>query len=102
MSSLEHKLCAACAECVVNPAVTEPHPLMIRETALCRAGYDACINYYRCLECESTWVMQYDQQGAPLGVIKMPYDPCMKIPACPETLAHRYPAHPPGNDAHLL
>lgn len=74
MYTPDSTICAACAECVVNPAVTAPHPLMTPE-------YDHHhprdrLGYYRCLECETRWALHRDENGQPTGITKIPDGSC--------------------------
>lgn len=87
-------MCAACAECVVNPAVIGSHALMIRQTMQDPTHTDSSTEHYRCLECESNWVLHSDGNGLSGYITKASDDSCLLGPAFLDVKVtpHRLPA----------
>lgn len=80
MSILKSTMCAACAECVVNPAVIGAHALMIRQTTQGPTHTDSSAEHYSCLECESNWVLHSDGQRLSAGITKTSDDVYLQGP----------------------
>ena len=78
MSILKSTMCAACAECVVNPAVIGPHALM--QTMQGPTHTDSSAKHYTCLECESNWVLHSDGQRLSAGIPKTSDKACLPGP----------------------
>src|SRR5690554_7641609 len=58
MSVLASKICAACAEFIISPAITEPHALMIHQGKRNQLLSQTHMHQYHCLECEATWLVK--------------------------------------------
>jgi len=56
--SLVPTICAACAELLVSPAITEPHEHMTHERTPANAG-SPDDGRYRCMECDSLWTLTF-------------------------------------------
>lgn len=64
-------ICAACAEFIVSPAITEPHALMVRQNEHRQLPNGDVANPYHCLECSSAWLVK--RIDAPdLGLRRIP------------------------------
>ena len=58
MSALMPTICAACAELLVSPAITEPHGHMAAKFRhISRDGHSD--GEYTCIECESVWTLSF-------------------------------------------
>src|SRR5690554_1856706 len=94
MSILTSTTCAACTECAVNPALIGSHALMIRQTMQGPTHTDSSTEHYRCLECESNWVLHSDGNGLSGCITKTSDDSCLPGPAFLDVKVtpHRLPA----------
>lgn len=72
MSTQEPRICGACAEFGISPAVMEPHDLMIRQPHSDQTPDSHLIEQYRCLECETAWSLRPTQDGLNGRMIKWP------------------------------
>ena len=51
-------ICAACAEFIVSPAITEPHALMVHQNERSQLPNGDVAYPYHCLECGSAWLIK--------------------------------------------
>ena len=51
-------ICAACAEFIVSPAITEPHALMVHQNERGQLPNGDIAYPYHCLECGSAWLIK--------------------------------------------
>ncbi len=73
MIPLRSPICAACAEVAITPGITQPHRYMHsqgkRPTTNIEGGQDL---QYRCLECDTIWLLHLDKWGANCGFKLLP------------------------------
>lgn len=62
MSALIPTICASCAELLISPAITEPHPNMALRHKHADGSPDNHDGEYVCLECDSTWELRFENK----------------------------------------
>lgn len=65
MTVLASKICAACAEFIISPAITEPHELMIHQGERSQLLNQRHVHQYHCLECEAKWLVRRSDEADP-------------------------------------